>query len=317
MTLILTINERESIWLLADRRLSSQGRVVKDDARKILFLETQDGVAILGYAGLGATAAGTEPADWMSAVLRGRNTTLEQSLDILAEAIKREYPRHMVSLPGPTGPAHHVLITAFLGNEMWQYTIDLAIESDRTNTKFRFTRWTMRKTPTMMVDRTPPLGVAGSGGHYLSQDRKWTRPLLSLVKAYNRGRVSARAVAEHLACLNNKVYLGISDKSVGPRCIVAWRNRKDGIHQGGGGHQFYTGRTRESSTSMVPTISRGTDLNAFYGVMAPPMFRNLQNMMNLHIQPMLADEPPNDPVWENIDLGLLDDLPDKPDENLR
>lgn len=52
----------------------------KDDARKVMIPETTDAVAILGYAGLGATALGTEPADWMSNVLRGQNLPLEQSL---------------------------------------------------------------------------------------------------------------------------------------------------------------------------------------------------------------------------------------------
>lgn len=89
VTLVLTVNSRESIWLLADRRLSFKARMPRDDARKVMFLETTDGVAILGYAGLGATALGTEPADWMSAVLRGRNLPLEQCLGALAEAMKR------------------------------------------------------------------------------------------------------------------------------------------------------------------------------------------------------------------------------------
>ena len=64
MTLVLTVNGRESIWLLADRRLSFKAHATRDNARKIMFLETKDGVAILGYAGLGATALGSEPSDW-------------------------------------------------------------------------------------------------------------------------------------------------------------------------------------------------------------------------------------------------------------
>jgi hypothetical protein len=88
VTLILTVNGRESIWMLADRRLSCKGRSPKDDARKVMLVETTDGVAILGYAGVGATALGTEPADWMAAVLRGRNLPLEQSLGVLARAMK-------------------------------------------------------------------------------------------------------------------------------------------------------------------------------------------------------------------------------------
>ena len=109
VTLILTVNGPETIWILADRRLSYKGRRPKDDARKVMFLVTTDGEAILGYAGLGATARGTEPADWMSAVLRGRNLPLEQSLGILANALKAQFPRHMGNVP-----AHIVVISAFV-----------------------------------------------------------------------------------------------------------------------------------------------------------------------------------------------------------
>ncbi len=78
MTLIVTVNGPETVWLLADRRFSGPRGVHRDDATKILTLEATDGVALIGYAGLGATAQGTEPANWMSAVLRGRNLTIEQ-----------------------------------------------------------------------------------------------------------------------------------------------------------------------------------------------------------------------------------------------
>ena len=89
MTLVLTIQGREAIWLLADRRLSIKGHRPRDGARKIMMLDTADGVAILGYAGLGMTAAGTEPSDWMVRVLRGRTLSLEQSLSVLAQRFRR------------------------------------------------------------------------------------------------------------------------------------------------------------------------------------------------------------------------------------
>ncbi len=89
MTLILTVNKKESIWMLADRRLTIKNIPVRDDACKIMTLDATDGTAILGYSGLGATVIGTEPADWMSATLRGRKGTLEQYLEILANAIKK------------------------------------------------------------------------------------------------------------------------------------------------------------------------------------------------------------------------------------
>ena len=101
MTLVVSVRGRESIWVLADRRLSYKGRAPKEDARKLTHLDARDGSAILAYAGLGATRLGTEPADWMSAVLRGRNLPLEQSLGVLAEAIKRRLPQHLVNQETP------------------------------------------------------------------------------------------------------------------------------------------------------------------------------------------------------------------------
>ena len=87
MTLIVTVNGPEAIWLVADRRLTGRRGPIRDDARKLMFLETDDGVAILGYAGLGATARGTEPADWMSAVLRGMGKSTSRLLPKSPESV--------------------------------------------------------------------------------------------------------------------------------------------------------------------------------------------------------------------------------------
>ncbi|MCI0429740.1 MAG: hypothetical protein L0210_04245 [Rhodospirillales bacterium] len=120
MTLVVAVTGSESIWLLADRRLSIGGRPLKDDARKVMFLEATDGAAILGYAGLGATAGATEPSDWMERVLRGRNLPLEDSLRVLAGVMQRELPPHLIGIP-----SHHVIVPAFVGEEPRLYTIDL------------------------------------------------------------------------------------------------------------------------------------------------------------------------------------------------
>lgn len=269
-----------------------------------MFLETKDGVAILGYAGLGATALGTEPADWMSAVLRGRNLPLEQSLGALAEAMKNQLPRHMVRMPGPGSPAHNVLVTAFLGDEVRLYTIDLVFAPDRERFNFRYTRH-VSGTP---AARTPRIGIGGSGALFLFQNRRWIRPLLRLISAYDRGRVSARVVANHLASLNFAVHQGTTDGSVGPSCIVAWRNRKSGFHKGGGGHQFFSGEAQDASSPSLPTIATGMDINALVGVIMPRMTQMFEAMR--------AGEPSKELDKDEINTELAR-LPDKPDENLR
>jgi hypothetical protein len=143
LTLVLTINGPETLWVLADRRLSFNGRATRDDAHKIASIETNDGVAFLAYAGLGATAAGTQPSDWMSAVLRGRHLPLEAALQVLAEAMKAQLPQHLTKVSGTSGPAHIVLAPAFLNGEPRLYSIDLALDATRKRQFFRHTKWIM------------------------------------------------------------------------------------------------------------------------------------------------------------------------------
>jgi hypothetical protein len=68
MTLILSVNGPESIWMVADRRLTFEDQPPNDGATKIMMLEAQDGTAIIGYAGLGSTVRGTSrPIGWLTA----------------------------------------------------------------------------------------------------------------------------------------------------------------------------------------------------------------------------------------------------------
>jgi hypothetical protein len=298
VTLILAVRGRKSIWLLADRRLSRRGQLWKEDARKVMFLDTTDGAAILGYAGLGATQGGTEPSDWMSAALRGRNFTLEQSLVALAEAMKKQFPRHMFRLP-----SHTVLVPAFLGGESRLYTIGLALTPDRKSYASGCTRVVNRMPPA--TSRPPPIVMTGSGGLYLSQqkDQTWRHSLLRLVRANDRGQESPHAVADRLAKLNKKVHDGIRDKSVGPNCIVAWRHRN-----GGGEHQFYTGTIRDTSLPALPTIATGIDVRALVALEMPHMIKIFEARR--------AGKPAEEPNKDEINARLAR-LPDKPDENLR
>lgn len=273
----------------------------------MMFLETTDGTAILGYAGLGATSRGTEPADWMSAVLRGRNLPLEQSLGVVAEAMKQQFPRHMIQMPSNGSPVHNVIIPAFVGEEQRLYSIDLVFAPDRKSYQFRYTRHVAQKSPAE-APRTPRLGIGGTGALCLMKDKKWMRSLFRVVRASDRGNVSPYAVADHLVILNNNVHLAVTDKSVGPRCVVAWRFRKGGVQNGGGGHQFYTGPKRDASSPSLPTIGNGMDVNSLVGV--------LMSHMKNPFEAMRAGEPAQELDKDEINAALAR-LPDKPDEDLR
>lgn len=114
MTVVLSVFSRYTLWVLADRRLSyGPTRPPVDNGMKIMGLETHDGRGILAYAGLGATAQGTQPSEWMSNVLRGRGgLTFEQSLGVLANAATVQLPKHLARML-PVG-AHFILIAAFI-----------------------------------------------------------------------------------------------------------------------------------------------------------------------------------------------------------
>lgn len=305
MTLIVTVNGPESIWLLSDRRLSLGTRSVRDNARKVMFLKCTDGDAIIGYAGLGATALGTEPSDWMSSVLCGRNLPLEQSLGVLAEAMNKQFHKHLKALPRNGSPAHNVVITAFIDGETRYYMIDMALTPDR---KAYDMRWVRSFADQPNNGRPPIIGLAGSGGTYLFREKKWMRTLLRVVKTYDRGRISEKAVTNHLANLNHEVHSRVN--SVGPRCIVAWRHRENGVHKGfGGGHAYYTGTDREPNSPSLPSISHGINDSALINVLMP------------HIEKRFEARRQGEPVKEWVDEdGLNKDLakvPDAPDENLR
>ncbi len=267
MTLVVGIVGRESTWLVADRRLSVNGRPVAENARKIMFLDTSDGVGILGYAGLGATALGTEPADWMSRVLRGRPLPLEKSLGAIVDAMRRQFPPHMRRMPR-TGAAHYVVATAFLDGKPVIYNIGLILSPDRKNLGFGYAR--MVAPLNAPLTWNPRISTAGSGSTLLAKDQQWVRDVLRLVKAHDSGRISAPAVAERLAALNFGIHR--KDPSVGANCIVAWRFRK-----GGGAHMPYEGVTQGSSV-MIPTVASGMDVNAIARVMMPIAQRQLEAM---------------------------------------
>lgn len=307
MTLIVSINTPETIWMLADRRLSFQGRRPKDDARKIMFLETKDGVAILGYAGLGATAKGTEPVDWMSRVLRGRDVLLEQALSILAAAHRRQMPGHLLRFPKFWNAEHNLLVSAFLNDRPCLYSIDMQIALNRKFYNWRHTRYQAQNKDGTATVRAPRIGVAGSGAAYFKSNKSLGRELVRAVRACDEKKISHEAVAHYLASINMRVHSSATDGSVGPRCIIAWRNRKGGAHAGGGAQRGYSNGVLDRDHPPLPTIAGGTDINALIGAVTPYIFKSM---------PRLGTTEAASPLDVEAMNAALARLPWTPDENL-
>lgn len=278
-----------------------------DDAIKIMGLTTNDGNGVLAYAGLGATPKGTQPSEWMSAVLRGRGgLTFDQTLGVLARAATRELPKYLIDVPGGS---HFIVVPAFvkgIGSRL--YSIENFVDPKTKQHSFRYTHY-MRDVP-----GTPSVRIAfaGSGGLYLAQkDRLDRRSLFSLVKKHDSGKVSSQFVADRLAELNyetHKAMEAAGDKTVGPRCIVVWRRRPGlrGRDTRGGGHLFYTGVDRERDCPTIPSVGSGMDVQALVEVIFKQFQRNL------------ADHGFNPPAVDVDEMNrLVSGIPNQPDERLR
>lgn len=279
MTLVLAALGFESIWLLTDRRLSWP-RHTRDDARKTMFLDTPDGLAMLGYAGLGrtsprGTSPGTEPASWMCAVLGNRRWSLEGAFGAISAAMQRQLPRHIAGLTD-----HHVVAPAYVNDEARLYTIDLMHGADGKKLHPRYTRY-VAEWPSGAKTH-PRVGLSGTGGIHLGKRKSpWMRELLNRLDAHDRKALSSLAMADYLAKLNNTVHLEMrsnGNNSVGPRCIISWRFRKAGIHEGGGGHQFYTGEVRDAASPALPSLVThlGARLDILLEAMTPDLYMHFE-----------------------------------------
>lgn len=299
------------MWLVSDRRLSSAGHLPIDNGIKATAIETVDGAAIIGYSGIGLTAMGSQPSHWVTQVLRGRNCTLEQSLQFLADAMFREFQPHLAKLDKAEFRKHRFLAPAFVNGEKRLYTFGVAPQGDTMRPYLE--RQIIGGGLTRL--RIPyPIAVTGSGAKALRPYFfNFQRPLLSLVRDFDKMKVSSEAVSAFLADLSFKSHLNTRDESVGPNSLVVWRTAKHSRYSGGGGHAFYFGK-QSGNGPIVPGVAHGLDI-AEIGRLAWnlhwPQFKQQQEAKRL-----------NEPIPEFRLRGeelteLISKLPTEPDEKLK
>jgi hypothetical protein len=302
MTLIVGLTSKETIWLMGDRRLTTaKGKIHSEEAIKLMEIETmQNDIALIGYAGLGATAKGREISDWMNSALRGRNLPLEDLLRILANVIKDQLPKYLSRFKNLDRFQHNVVIPAFHNNHAQLYSIDLVVTPKTKKIDFRFTKHVNLKNNSELLT-TPRFGLAGSGASYLISNMKWMRPLLSLAKKSDSGDIKPEVVANELSKVNFEVSKNLTDKTVGPNSVVIWRNRRQGRHKGGGSHKFYIGDKADRNSPAIHTLAGGMDVKAIADILMPIHMKHFKDKTDID--------------YSSIDEKLAQ-IPDSPSENL-
>jgi hypothetical protein len=69
-------------------------------------------------------------------------------------------------------------------------------------------------------------------------------------------------VANFLAALNYDAHLKTTDGTVGPRCIVVWRDREKS-----GADYYFTGKEQEMNAPSLPGIVTGIDMKSMSKVL--------------------------------------------------
>ena len=217
MTFVLSLGSRDTVWLIADRRISWPHEH-KDHGIKVMTLKCSDGVAILGYAGLGQTPGGTQPSTWMSNVLRGFDMTVHEALWKLDYEIERDLHDHIVGSWN-----HLVLVPAFVDGESRVYGIGLSKDGQIAHRALRIKD---PPYPAHLAPAPPRVMYIGSGGEWLAKQQarqRLVREMCSLAKKHDQERISDRAVADGLAALNLLVSQNVP--TVSPDCLVVWLRR--------------------------------------------------------------------------------------------
>lgn len=140
------------------------------------------------------------------------------------------------------------------------YSIENVYDRSTRSLQYQFANYEQTALPSSPAAR---FGMAGTGDLYLAGKKdSWRRDLRSLLKAHDRGKVSADAVADRLAALSFEAPQNVSD-TVGPRSIVVWRPRPDRRRAcEGGAHRSYTGTARDVDIASIPSIMTGRDMTA-------------------------------------------------------
>lgn len=301
MTLTIGAITRDEIWMVCDRRLSFLDKGPIDDAIKVFELVATDGVMLVSYAGLGITVGGMQPSEWLSNSLRNLEVTINQALGLIADNVEKYFAPQMRTVAW-SSPFHWFHIVTRVGDQTSAYYIALA--------RHPATGQIHIEKKVALVDLRRKRGPKKHIQVFGTTLSKWEfRALCRALSERAGGRLSPSATAKQLGAVNFEVFSRLKEKTVGPRCVVVFKDKL-----GGGQTWFYTGTQQDRTTPGIPAVTQGIDMQAlFAGVVQEGMARAKAHEAEMREAMARKDHK----TIQDLLMKQLENFPDMITANLR
>ncbi|MBT8413956.1 MAG: hypothetical protein KJO30_06440 [Boseongicola sp.] len=268
MTLALSLQTKDSVWLLTDHRLSAPGFAPVDTAVKATRLELSDGELLVGYAGIGLTPLGSQPSHWIASSFRGTKPAVNDAMYHLRNLALQEFPKHLRRVKRVEHRRHEFIASGFKDGRPVVYILRIFEMNGEFQALLNIAQMHHRDAK---VGTTIPFVMTGSAVSSIKVLNENTlREVLRYARYYNRSKVSSEVVARCFFQIGSAIYNDCKDGSISPNFLVMWQNNKTGRHLGGGGaFEFDRSGTITPLDGSIPTIAGGMDINAIHKALFP------------------------------------------------
>lgn len=258
MTLVITVVTHHGLWQSTDHQLTQVGaEALPDPSVKHIYLEAEDGKALIAYAGIGKVR-NMQISEWVRSVLHGRKRNLVSHMSVLREAANRK----LLPISKATGTPHTFSIAAYENSQPTLYLITNCVLQDGKYIPGNIFDW--RRLVLKDTHYKEAINVEGQGALALSgiEDRKMLiRTIRQRVKKPSFGK----DVAVTMAYLNMKASKDQrSNGSVSQNCMVTHlASSTDGsVH-------WYFGWDTAAEKPILQTVMGGFDVTNIIETLLP------------------------------------------------
>ena len=308
MTLVYAAQTKRSVWLMTDRRLSygDSKRAPHDDGVKQCHIYTEDGIVMLGYAGLGKTSVGIQPSTWMAGIFNGLKGTVPEHLELLKLRMLEQLPKHFkkikskedvllqpVIAPAIVNGKTRIFVVQFSAYRAHKRNLGIVAIPQYTNKLTGF-KYNCCDLATGSGQREP-----------FKIGNSWRRELFNRLKLFDNAKVDGNYVAEHLNILNQ--YSASIHDDISEACDICFKstNKTSGTYRFPLPNQQFD----NCGQAMIPTVMASKNLGPIVNAFKPLLIAQAKTFIN-------NDDTHLEIALEHLKLDL-EKISENPEEKLK